>query len=85
MFGFALIGLHGAAALAVAYFALDGSTLERVATAILGLSWLAAWGAWRTLGLAGLGLHGRPRGHAAPPTPDFGSTWVRDARPLRRL
>ena len=111
----------------MAYFALDGSTVERVAAAILGVSWLAAWGAWRTLGFAGLGrlasivvgtiivlpftalllvpigvvwvlesgvwlaralvwlLHGRPRGHAAPPTPDFGSTWVRDPRPLQRL
>ena len=125
--GFALIGLHGAAALALAYFALDGSTVERAAAVIVGLSWLAAWGAWRTLGLAGLGrvasivagtiiilpftallllplglvwvleggvwvarallwlLHGRPRGHAAPPAPDFGSTWVRDPRPLQRL
>ena len=125
--GFALVGVHGAAALALGYDALDGSTLERLVAVALGISWLAAWGAWRTLGFAGLGrlasivvgtiivlpftalllvpigvvwvlesgvwlaralvwlLHGRPRGHAAPPTPDFGSTWVRDPRPLQRL
>lgn len=125
--GFALIGVHGAAALGLAYFALDGPTLERVAAVVLGISWLVAWGAWPTLGLAGLGrlasivagtiiilpftalllvplglvwvlergvwlaralfwlFHGRPRGHAAPPAPDFGSTWVRDAQPLQRL
>lgn len=124
--GFALIGVHGAAALGLAYFALGGSTLERVAAAALGLSWLIAWGAWRTLGLAGLGrlasivagivivpftalllvplglvwvlergvwlarallwlVHGRPRGYAPPPAPDFGSTRIRDPRPLQRL
>ena len=125
--GFALIGVHGAAALGLAYLALDGSTLERVAAMGVAISWLAAWGAWRTLALAGLGrlasivagtililpftalllvplglvwvleggvwltravfwlLHGKPRGHAPPPTPDFGSTWVRDPRPLQRL
>jgi hypothetical protein len=127
LLGFALIGAHGAAALALGYDALDGATLERVAAVALGLSWVAAWGAWRTLGLAGLGrlasivggtililpfttlllvplglvwvlergvwlarallwlVHGRPRGHAPPPAPDFGSTRIRDPRPLQHL
>jgi hypothetical protein len=125
--GFALVGVHGAAALALAYFALGGSTLERVAAMAVAVSWLVAWGAWRTLGLAGLGrlasivagtiiilpftalllvplglvwvlergvwlaravlwlFHGRPRGYAPPPAPDFGSTRIRDPRPLQRL
>ena len=53
--GFSLIGVHGALATWFAYRAFRGAWYDAIAAVVLGVTWFVVWGAWRTLGWAGLG------------------------------
>jgi hypothetical protein len=53
--GFSLVGVHGALAVWFAYRAFGGAWYDAIAAVLLGVTWVVVWGAWRTLGWAGLG------------------------------
>src|SRR5438094_6634989 len=59
------------------------STLFPYTTLFRSVIWVLEGGVWLARAVPWL-LHGKPRGYAPPPAPDFGSTWIRDPRPLQR-